>query len=222
MLAEQGFSRTTREQICARAGLATPDFDAAFDGVTQCYVVLLDEFAARIRDRVSTTALRYADRPFGQRGPAIVTSFVHTIAEDPRLLKVAFAEVAEVPSAVRRQRRVHRRWAAAFLDTQWPAEPGAGLRVTRRRFAVAMATIGGMFELVADWSRHQVEAGVDAAAGRTAGIADGAGRGDESASAGTFDGNDWAAQALIDDLTEFVGVVYAGRVAARRSASLTE
>src|SRR5690606_40476729 len=63
---------------------------------------------------------------------------------------------------------IYRRWAAAFLDTQWPAEPEAGLRVTRRRFAVAMATIAGIFELVADWSRHQVEADL-AVAGMGAG-----------------------------------------------------
>src|SRR5690606_4679289 len=181
--------------------------------MTQCYVALLDEFAARIRDRVSTTALRCADRPFGERGPAVVAAFVHTIAEDPRLLRVAFAEVAEVPSAVRRQRRVHRRWAAAFLDTQWPAEPEAGLRVTRRRFAVAMATIAGIFELVADWSRHQVEADLAVA---------GMGAGGEPDAVGVLGENSWAAQALIDDLTEFVGVVYAGRVAARRGVSLTE
>ncbi|WP_280503583.1 TetR/AcrR family transcriptional regulator, partial [Nocardia farcinica] len=200
VLAEQGFSRTTREQICARAGLPTQEFDARFDSVGRCYAALLDEFAAAIRDRVSTTALRKADRPFGERGPAIVAAFVHAIAEDPRLLRLAFTEVAQVPSVVRRQRRVHRRWAAAFLDTQWPAEPGVGERTSRRRFAVAMATIGGVFELVADWSRHH------------------GGIGGDSAQA---EDDAWAAQALIDDLTEFVGVVYAGRVAARR-ASVTE
>ncbi len=189
--------------------------------MTQCYEALLDEFAARIRDRVSTTALRQADRPFGERGPAIVAAFVHTLAEDPRLVRVAFGEVAEVPSTVRRQRRTHRRWAAAFLDTQWPAEPEAGERASRRRFAVAMATIGGMFELVADWSRHQAEEHSGSAADWPAewGGATGAvgafshgGRGGEPGG----DVNSWAAQALIDDLTEFVGVVYTGRVAARR------
>lgn len=219
VLAEQGFSRTTREQVCAQAGLAPSDFDARFDGVTQCYEALLDEFAVRVRGRVSTTALRQADRPFGERGPAIVAAFVHTLAEDPRLARVAFGEVAEVPSSVRRQRRTHRRWAAAFLDTQWPAEPEAGERASRRRFAVAMATIGGMFELVADWSRHQAEENFGPAADWPVELGGGAGtalshggRGDERGGGG---GNSWAAQALIDDLTEFVGVVYAGRVAAR-------
>jgi len=217
VLAEQGFSHTTREQICARAGMSARDFDARFAGVAQCYVALLDEFAARIRDRVSTMALRQADRPFAERGPAIVAAFVHTLAEDPRLVRVAFGEVAAVPSAVRRQRRVHRRWAAAFLDTQWPPEREAGERASRRRFAVAMATIGGMFELVADWSRHQAEEGLDPAGNRCAEPVGAGGKPvvGEVDREGGIAGTDWAAQALIDDLTEFVGVVYAGRVAAR-------
>ncbi|MFI2559884.1 TetR/AcrR family transcriptional regulator [Nocardia farcinica] len=181
LFADQGYSRTTAAQICGRAGVAPELFDAAFDGTADCYLVLLESAAARIRDRVSTAALRYADRHFTERGAVVVAAFVGALAENPRLARVAFGEPAEVSPAVRRQRRVHRRWAAAFLDTQWPPEPEAGERAARRRFAVAMATIGGMFELVADWTRHREESGADA-------------------------------QALVDDLTEFVGVVYTGRV----------
>ncbi|SNY81463.1 transcriptional regulator, TetR family [Nocardia amikacinitolerans] len=182
LFAEQSFSGTSIEQICQRAYVGTKGFYDHFDSKEACYIALLEQITAQIQQRVAEVATEVSGRDWGQRAAAVIDAFVHAIADDPRLAKVTFGEAGGISPAVEKQRRGNRRWAAAFLDSQWSSGPAPDERAQRRRLALALATIGGMFELVADWLHHHDDGGA---------------RDD--------------VQTLIDDLVEFVGVVYAGR-----------
>jgi hypothetical protein len=72
--------------------------------------------------------------------------FVHVVVDDPRWAKVTFGSERAVSDAVERLRREHRRWAAAFLETTW-----RHYGITGDQHPVAVAYIGGLFDLVSDW-----------------------------------------------------------------------
>ncbi|WP_067470257.1 TetR/AcrR family transcriptional regulator [Nocardia amamiensis] len=154
LFAEQGFSATSIEQICQRAYVGTKGFYDHFDSKEACYIALLEQVTAQIQQRVADVAAAVADSPWPHRVEAIVGAFVHAITDDPRLGKVTFGEAGGISPAVERQRRSNRRWAAAFLDRQWAEEVAKDHDEERGRLALALATIGGMFELVTDWLHH--------------------------------------------------------------------
>lgn len=179
LFAEQSFSATSIEQICQRAYVGTKGFYDHFESKEACYTALLEQITEQIQQRVSDVAIDTAARPWPERAAAVIAAFVHAIADDPRLAKVTFGEAGGISPTVEKQRRSNRRWAAAFLENQWtggtePSDP--------RRLALALATIGGMFELVADWLHHHDDGGAPDVVDR-----------------------------LVEDLTRFVAVVDAGR-----------
>ncbi|MBF6211193.1 TetR/AcrR family transcriptional regulator [Nocardia puris] len=182
LFAEQSYSGTSIEQICQRAYVGTKGFYDHFDSKEACYVALLGQITAQIQQRVAEVAAESAGKEWPELAATVVEAFVHAIADDPRLAKVTFGEAGGISPAVERQRRENRRWAAAFLDAQWSPGPAPDERAARRRLALALATIGGMFELVADWLHHHDDGG------------------DRD-----------SVETLIADLTEFVQVVQAGR-----------
>jgi len=159
LFAEQGFSGTSIEQICQRAFVGTKGFYDNFDSKEACYVALLTQITEQIQQRAIEAATASAELPWPERAEAIIAAFVHAIADDPRLARVTFGEAGGISPAVERQRRGNRRWAAAFLDRQWSGEESPDPEQQRRRIALALATIGGMFELVADWLHHHDDGG---------------------------------------------------------------
>ncbi|WP_282785279.1 MULTISPECIES: TetR/AcrR family transcriptional regulator [unclassified Nocardia] len=155
LFAQQSYSGTSIEQICQHAYVGTKGFYDHFDSKEACYRALLEHITVQFQTRVAQVAAETADLPWQERLRAIVAAFVHAIADDVRLAKVTFGEAGGISPAVEKQRRGNRRWAAAFLDTQWPeAEMDE-----RRSLAVSLAAIGGMFELVADWLHHHDDGG---------------------------------------------------------------
>ncbi|MBF6224983.1 TetR/AcrR family transcriptional regulator [Nocardia abscessus] len=142
LFAEQGFAGTSIEQICQRAYVGTKGFYDHFESKEACYLALLEQVTAQIQQRVADSAASTSAAAWPERVAAIVGAFVHAITDDPRLGRVTFGAAGGISPEVERQRRANRRWAAAFLDRQW--SPGD-------RPQLALATIGGIFELVADW-----------------------------------------------------------------------
>ncbi|MFE4459293.1 TetR/AcrR family transcriptional regulator, partial [Nocardia tengchongensis] len=136
-----------------------------------------------IQQRVAEVAADTADADWPTRRAAVLAAFVHAIADDPRLAKVTFGEAGGISPAVEAMRRSNRRWSAEFLKHQWlQADPAEEPRL----LALALATIGGMFELVADWLHHHDDGGAPE-----------------------------SVDTLIADLERFVSVVDAGRAAIR-------
>ncbi|GAA5101806.1 TetR/AcrR family transcriptional regulator [Nocardia iowensis] len=182
LFAEHSYSATSIEQICQRAYVGTKGFYDHFDSKEACYLALLEQLTAQIQQRVIAGAVAVAELDWPERAAAVVEAFVHAIADDPRLAKVTFGEAGGISPTVERMRRSNRRWAAAFLDRQWAGEPDSDAGVQRGRLALALAAIGGMFELVADWLHHHDDGGAPD-----------------------------AVDTLIGDLNRFLSVVHAGR-----------
>lgn len=182
LFAEQSYSGTSIEQICQRAYVGTKGFYDHFDSKEACYLALLEQLTAQIQQRAIAGAAAVAGRDWSERAAAVVAAFVHAIADDPRLAKVTFGEAGGISPTVEKMRRSNRRWAAAFLDREWAGEPARDAAVQRGRLALALAAIGGMFELVADWLHHHDDGEAP-------------------------DG----AETLVADLTEFLRVMHAGR-----------
>ncbi|MEV6431113.1 TetR/AcrR family transcriptional regulator [Nocardia sp. NPDC051463] len=184
LFAVQSFSGTSIEQICQHAYVGTKGFYDHFDSKEACYVALLVKLTEQIQQRVIAGAAAAAGLDWPQRGAAVIAAFVHAIADDPRLARVTFGESGGISTVVEKQRRINRRWAAAFLDDQWSTKAAVDAADEHRRLALALATIGGMFELVTDWLHHHDDGGVPD-----------------------------AVESLAGDLTAFLAVVDAGRTA---------
>ncbi|MGW4530737.1 TetR/AcrR family transcriptional regulator [Nocardia sp. NPDC004340] len=183
LFARQSYSGTSIEQICQHAFVGTKGFYDHFDSKEACYTALLEQITTGIQQRVAEVAVETAGADWPARRAAVLAAFVHAIADDPRLAKVTFGEAGGISPAVEAMRRANRRWSAEFLKYQWlQADP----REEPRLLALALATIGGMFELVADWLHHHDDGGAPE-----------------------------SVDTLISDLENFVAVVDAGRAARR-------
>ncbi|WP_433592051.1 TetR/AcrR family transcriptional regulator [Nocardia sp. CA-145437] len=183
LFARQSYSGTSIEQICQHAFVGTKGFYDHFDSKEACYTALLEQITTGIQQRVAEVAVETADADWPTRRATVLAAFVHAIADDPRLAKVTFGEAGGISPAVEGMRRTNRRWSAEFLKHQWlQADPHEEHRLP----ALALATIGGMFELVADWLHHHDDGGAPE-----------------------------SVDTLISDLENFVAVVDAGRAARR-------
>ncbi|MFF0609000.1 TetR/AcrR family transcriptional regulator [Nocardia tengchongensis] len=183
LFARRSYSGTSIEQICQQAFVGTKGFYDHFDSKEACYTALLEQISTGIQQRVAEVAADTATADWPTRRATVLAAFVHAIADDPRLAKVTFGEAGGISPAVEAMRRSNRRWSAEFLEHQWlQADPTEEPRL----LPLALATIGGMFELVADWLHHH----------------------DDGGAAESVD-------TLIADLERFVSVVDAGRAAIR-------
>ncbi|MFI1915418.1 TetR/AcrR family transcriptional regulator [Nocardia sp. NPDC020380] len=183
LFAQHSYSGTSIEQICQQAFVGTKGFYDHFDSKEALYRALLEQVSTGIQQRVSQVAAETAGQDWPQRRGKVVEAFVHAIADDPRLAKVTFGEAGGISPAVEAQRRSNRRWSAEFLAHQWGSADPAG---DPQLLALALATIGGMFELVADWLHHHDDGGAPD-----------------------------SVDTLVADLNHFVAVVDAGRTAGR-------
>lgn len=77
------------------------------------------------------------------------------LVADPRVSRVVFARSAGVSPAVERRRRENRRWAAAFVEAVWRRYGVVGPDRDVRH--LALATVGGLFELIIDWLFDEAE-----------------------------------------------------------------
>ncbi|MFE2956098.1 TetR/AcrR family transcriptional regulator [Nocardia tengchongensis] len=183
LFARQSYSGTSIEQICQQAFVGTKGFYDHFDSKEACYTALLEQISTGIQQRVAEVAADTATADWPTRRATVLAAFVHAIADDPRLAKVTFGEAGGISPAVEAMRRSNRRWSAEFLKHQWlQADPTEEPRL----LPLALATIGGMFELVADWLHHHDDGGAPE-----------------------------SVDTLIADLERFVSVVDAGRAAIR-------
>ncbi|WP_233528818.1 TetR/AcrR family transcriptional regulator [Antrihabitans stalagmiti] len=148
LFAERGYHNTAIEQICQNAFVGTKAFYELFENKEALYIALLAQVSEQIEARV-VAELAVAPDDEADAVTSVISAFAHALVDDPRVARVTFGEAAGISPAVERQRRKNRRWAAAFLQQLW-RQYDADSTTTDYR-ALAIATIGGMFELVADW-----------------------------------------------------------------------
>lgn len=161
LIARDGYPNTSIEQICQAAYVGNKAFYEVFDSKEDCYLALLAQVAERI-EKQAVEALADAPDDPDETVHRLLSAFAHALVDDPRVAVVAFGECAGISPRVERARRENRRWTATFLENLWrqrefPRLPDNGAIDYR---AVAVSTVGGLFESVADWL-HQRETDSD-------------------------------------------------------------
>ncbi len=160
LFARDGYANTSIEQICQNAFVGNKAFYETFDSKEDCYIELLSQIAERIeRHVVEILDSTAADND--EMVERLLSAFAHALVDDPRVAVVAFGECAGISPRVERQRRENRRWTATFLEEFWRRRefPESADSATVDFHALAVLTVGGLFEAVADWLHDREAAG---------------------------------------------------------------
>lgn len=152
LFADNGYLGTSIEQICSTAYIGTKSFYELFSSREECYLALLKRTSERLEEKVAGAASQAAGTNERQEAPMLLSVFVHSLLDDPRITKVTFGMASGISEAVERQRRTNRRWAAGFLVQIWDRYDGPPPQEQRVvRHSVAIGLVGGMFDLISDW-----------------------------------------------------------------------
>lgn len=154
----RGYAKTSIELLCQTAGIGTNSFYELFPNKEAVLVGLYDRISDTLHEGVSEAYLSHRDDP--QLIRAMVSRFVHEVADDPRVAQVAFIESAGVSAQVEEHRRRtrndfvdglqaigrHIRLAGGAQATDDERDrPGP----SPRRNAVAL--VGAIVEMTLDW-----------------------------------------------------------------------
>ena len=152
LIARDGYANTSIEQICQNAFVGNKAFYETFDSKEDCYIELLRQIAERIEQHV-VEILGNATDDNDEMVRLLLSAFAHALVDDPRVAVVAFGECAGISPRVERERRENRRWTATFLEEFWRRRefPEAADSAKVNFGALAVLTVGGLFEAVADW-----------------------------------------------------------------------
>jgi AcrR family transcriptional regulator len=194
LIARHGYANTSIEQICQTAYVGNKAFYELFDSKEDCYLALLREINDQVHRKVAKVLEQSPDDPHETERRAL-SVFAHALVDDPRIAMVTFGQAAGVSPNVERQRRANRRQAATLIESFWrqhefidaASDDGDGDGIDLR--ALSIATVGGLFDTVADWLQDNDPPQPPTIA------------------------------ALITDLTAFVAVVRAGMAAHHAQAS---
>jgi AcrR family transcriptional regulator len=155
LIAAKGYANVSIEEICQSAYVGNKAFYELFDSKEDCYLALLRQTSERIEAHI-VHALQ--DTPGDEDDAAttrrLLAAFAHALVDDPRVATVTFGTAAGISPRIEAQRRENRRWAAQFIEAFWRR------RQTIRDcqndddidyHALAIASVGGLFEAVTDW-----------------------------------------------------------------------
>lgn len=145
LFAERGYQSTSIELICQTANVSTKSFYELFDGREACYLALYRRTSACFRDRVGAAYVQVPDDEIAA-ARYLLDCFIAVLMEDPRQAQVTFGMSRAISQNVEHARRDNRRWAATFIDAMWRRN---GVEGNHHRIAVAF--IGGSFDVIADW-----------------------------------------------------------------------
>ena len=157
LFARDGYANASIEQICQTAYVGNKAFYDLFDSKEDCYIALLRQVSERIEEQVAQAMRESEDADEEETVRRLLSAFAHTLVDDPRVAMVTFGVAAGISPRVEAQRRENRRWAASFIEAFWrrhhpSGQPGGGINY----HALAVATVGGLFETVTDWL-HETE-----------------------------------------------------------------
>jgi AcrR family transcriptional regulator len=140
---DEGYSALTDPQIAQFAGISTEAFHKQFANKEQCFLAVLDEFAAEAHGAVRRSIAGASS--WSESVYLGVTALVEYFAAHPALLRMAFIDVFEVgPGMVDR--------VAALIDG-FTKKLNDGAPDPRRAPAVvAQAVVGGIWGIVASYA----------------------------------------------------------------------
>ena len=153
LFARDGYANTSIEQICQTAYVGNKAFYDLFDSKEDCYIALLRQVSEQIEAQVAQVMRESSDVDDDELVRRLLSAFAHTLVDDPRVAMVTFGVAAGISPAVEAQRRENRRWAAAFIEAFWRRNQSGDDGTDYH--ALAVATVGGLFETVTDWMHEK-------------------------------------------------------------------
>ena len=145
-----GYRTATVGKICATAGLTKRYFYESFDDsealLLEAYRYATDRLRASVERAAGTDTARTESTV-----EDVLFNFFRTIAEDPRLARIAFFEILGVSNDVD---RVYRRVTGSFVDTIIAVNLGAFERSTvplQHRQTVATGLVGAVLLMAQQW-----------------------------------------------------------------------
>jgi AcrR family transcriptional regulator len=147
LFAEHGYAATSIEQICQAAYVSTKSFYELFASRDACYEELHRELSEALqREMVARLEGLAGEVPEAEVTEALLGAFLDAIVSDPRRAHVLLGRARMISPSSERLRRENRRWAAAFVNAVWQR-----FGVEGDNSQIAVALIGGMFDLITVW-----------------------------------------------------------------------
>jgi len=159
LFSRQGYANTSIEQLCISAKVTARHFYERFDGKEGLLIALYH----RIVTDLSTTVIQAIEPHPGDIERQVahaVTALIQHYLTDERLARIGVIEVVGVSPAMERERRIALTAMARVIDGYF------GLMLTepvtpRQRERTAMALVGGINELMADWLTRSDRSSLD-------------------------------------------------------------
>ncbi len=121
-VAENGYARTSVDDIAARAGLTSDEFYAQFADIESCFLAAYD-LGIEILATTAEDSIGSADRPPLVRLEGLVGSYLDILAAEPAFARTFLIEVYGAgPRALQRRMDVLRRFADLFAEILAPVE----------------------------------------------------------------------------------------------------
>jgi AcrR family transcriptional regulator len=157
LLGEHGQAGTTVRGVCARANLNARYFYESFDDLDALLCAVFDDILAETTALTLAAIVAAPDSAEAKTRAALEASIRH-IADDPRRIRIVFAEGSDGVLGRRRAAAV-RRTAEMMAD-----QAAAFFKVDRKDRLLISATLmitGGLGELLVAWSNGDVDLTVD-------------------------------------------------------------
>jgi len=146
--ARDGYAGTSIEALCQAAYVGNKAFYEHFSTKEACYLELLQRNTHNIVQQIIAVLDHAADDDEATATRQILTAFATALLDDPRIAAVTFGQSGGISPTIERQRRANRRQAAAIVLAAWQrfdSEP-----LDARAGTMAVAVIGGLFDLISD------------------------------------------------------------------------
>ncbi len=146
---QQGFAKTSIEQLCQHAYVGTKAFYETFTSRDELYEALLRSISDRVFAQLAEVAAEGGTEE--ELAPRILSAFAHAFVDDVRVAQVTFGAGSAITPEAELQRRSNRQVAAAFVEGLWEqfANP-----VRPEDDGVSIGLIGGLFDIIASWLRE--------------------------------------------------------------------
>lgn len=150
LFAGQGYARTTIEQLCAAARVTARHFYQAYPSREALLVAVYDEILGDLASAV-LGALTAPDADLDRTIPRAVEAMVAHYLADARRARVGVLESVGVSAAMEQRRRAAIHDMARLIEGYIQRRVAAGELPPRRYHLIAVALVGGINELLAEW-----------------------------------------------------------------------
>jgi len=148
----QSYHAVSIRQLCRQAGLTERHFYQSFTDRRELLSAVYENVFTEVRD-ATFTAVAEAPATLEAQARAGLRTFIRALADDPRVARVLLFESVGVGETLdRRRRAVVNEFAGLIAAT---VLPHSGEPVTPRLSMVAAMIVGGLNELLAEWTLGQ-------------------------------------------------------------------